>query len=168
MKKLCVIFESLVNPKNLGIADDVSLCTACDSEVHSANPLARSHQRVPVLPITAGNSCSSLVTTHQTSMTDPEKSLVLVQEDAKETTSLLFPKHSDNHNNNYNNNYNNNNKNNELLFNDDYPDLADYSSSMDYKFAGQYNKHKCGSGSAKLQVGFLLLRPISFIPEACI
>lgn len=112
-------------------ADDVSLCTACDLEVHSANPLARRHQRVPVVPIT-GNSCSSLATANHTTVTEPEKRVVLVQEDAKETASWLFPKNSDNHNNN--------NQNNELLFSDDYLDLADYNSSMDYKFTGQYNQ----------------------------
>lgn len=121
-------------------ADDVSLCTACDSEVHSANPLARRHQRVPVVPIT-GNSCSSLATPHHTSVTEPEKRAVLVQddqegkEDAKETASWLFP-YSDKVN------HNNNNQNNELLFSDDYLDLADYNSSMDYKFTGDYNQHQ--------------------------
>ncbi|KAF8096855.1 hypothetical protein N665_0299s0017 [Sinapis alba] len=29
-------------------ADSASLCTACDAEIHSANPLARRHQRVPI------------------------------------------------------------------------------------------------------------------------
>ncbi|KAJ4882731.1 Zinc finger protein CONSTANS [Raphanus sativus] len=121
-------------------ADDVSLCTACDSEVHSANPLARRHQRVPVVPIT-GNSCSSLATPHHTSVTEPEKRAVLVQddregkEDAKETASWVFP-YSDKVN------HNNNNQNNELLFSDDYLDLADYNSSMDYKFTGDYNQHQ--------------------------
>ncbi|CAH8327927.1 unnamed protein product [Eruca vesicaria subsp. sativa] len=124
-------------------ADDVSLCTACDSEVHSANSLSKRHQRVPVLPIT-GNSCSSLATTHHTTMTDPEKRELLVQEDAKETASWLFPKNSDNHNNNNHNNSNdnNNNNNNELLYSDDYLNLDDYNSSMDYKFTGQYNQHQ--------------------------
>ncbi|KAE8662392.1 hypothetical protein F3Y22_tig00113338pilonHSYRG00093 [Hibiscus syriacus] len=32
-------------------ADSASLCTTCDAEIHSANPLARRHQRVPILPI---------------------------------------------------------------------------------------------------------------------
>ncbi|KAJ1697801.1 hypothetical protein LUZ63_006313 [Rhynchospora breviuscula] len=33
-------------------ADAAALCTACDADVHSANPLARRHQRVPVAGLT--------------------------------------------------------------------------------------------------------------------
>ncbi|KAH0854269.1 LOW QUALITY PROTEIN: hypothetical protein HID58_090065, partial [Brassica napus] len=51
----------------------------------------------------------SLATANHTTVTEPEKRVVLVQEDAKETASWLFPKNSDYHNNN-------NNQNNELLF----------------------------------------------------
>ncbi|KAG7609333.1 B-box-type zinc finger [Arabidopsis suecica] len=122
-------------------ADDASLCTACDSEVHSANPLARRHQRVPILPI-SGNSFSSMTTTHHQSektMTDPEKRLVVDQEegeegdkDAKEVASWLFP----------NSDKNNNNQNNGLLFSDEYLNLVDYNSSMDYKFTGEYSQHQ--------------------------
>ncbi|CAA0828331.1 Zinc finger protein CONSTANS-LIKE 2 [Striga hermonthica] len=31
-------------------ADAASLCTACDAEIHSVNPLARRHHRVPISP----------------------------------------------------------------------------------------------------------------------
>lgn len=119
-------------------ADDASLCTACDSEVHSANPLARRHHRVPIY----GNSYSSMATHHKsetTTKTDPEKRLVVEiergQEDVKdkEAASWLFP-NSDK--------YSGNNQNNELLFSDEYLDLADYNSSMDYKFTGQYNQEQ--------------------------
>lgn len=32
-------------------ADAASLCVACDAEIHSANPLARRHHRVPIMPV---------------------------------------------------------------------------------------------------------------------
>lgn len=32
-------------------ADAASLCAACDSDIHSANPLARRHHRVPIPPV---------------------------------------------------------------------------------------------------------------------
>ncbi|XP_044954536.1 zinc finger protein CONSTANS-LIKE 5-like isoform X1 [Hordeum vulgare subsp. vulgare] len=32
-------------------ADAAALCAACDADIHHANPLARRHERVPVLPI---------------------------------------------------------------------------------------------------------------------
>lgn len=32
-------------------ADAASLCASCDADIHSVNPLARRHQRVPILPI---------------------------------------------------------------------------------------------------------------------
>lgn len=35
-------------------ADAAALCAACDASIHSANLLARRHQRVPVLPALAG------------------------------------------------------------------------------------------------------------------
>ncbi|CAD6247870.1 unnamed protein product [Miscanthus lutarioriparius] len=34
-------------------ADAAALCTACDADIHDANPLARRHERVPVQPIGA-------------------------------------------------------------------------------------------------------------------
>ncbi|KAL0709570.1 hypothetical protein Bca4012_016548 [Brassica carinata] len=114
-------------------ADDASLCTACDSEVHSANAIARRHHRVPVLPV-SGNSYISMDTHHQTETTEaePEKRLVIHQEEdeARETASWLLPKDK------------NSNQNNELLLSDEYLDLADYNTSMDYKFTGQYNQHQ--------------------------
>ncbi|CAA7018141.1 unnamed protein product [Microthlaspi erraticum] len=120
-------------------ADDASLCAACDSEVHSANPLARRHHRVPIY----GNSYISMTTHHKTetsTKTDPEKRPVVEQEGGKEdakykeAVSWLFPnteKTSGNHNNN-----------NGLLYSDEYLDLADYNSSMDYKFTAQYNQEQ--------------------------
>ncbi|WOK92643.1 zinc finger protein CO3-like [Canna indica] len=35
-------------------ADAAALCAACDASIHSANPLARRHHRVPVLPAAGG------------------------------------------------------------------------------------------------------------------
>ena len=32
-------------------ADAASLCSSCDADIHSANPLASRHHRVPILPI---------------------------------------------------------------------------------------------------------------------
>ncbi|XP_047076453.1 zinc finger protein CONSTANS-LIKE 3-like [Lolium rigidum] len=37
-------------------ADAAALCAACDADIHTANPLSRRHERVPVLPI--GTPCS--------------------------------------------------------------------------------------------------------------
>ncbi|VVB09437.1 unnamed protein product [Arabis nemorensis] len=68
---------------NPGPLDAASLCTACDSEIRSANPLARRHQRVPILPI-SGNSYSSMANNHSsetTVTTDPENRLVVGQEE---------------------------------------------------------------------------------------
>nr|AKX67228.1 zinc finger protein CONSTANS [Arabidopsis lyrata subsp. lyrata] len=137
-------------------ADDASLCIACDSEVHSANPLSRRHQRVPILPI-SGNSFSSMATHHQseTTMTDPEKRLVVDQEkgeegdeDAKEVASWLFPNSDKN-----SGNKKINNQNNGLLFSDEYLDLVDYNSSMDYKFTGQYHQHQQNCGVPQTSYG---------------
>ncbi|ESQ41563.1 hypothetical protein EUTSA_v10015486mg [Eutrema salsugineum] len=115
-------------------ADDASLCIACDSEVHSANPLARRHHRVPILPI-SGISYTSMAT-------DPEKTVMVVdpkggEEDAKEDASWLFP-HSDI----YNDSHKNHDQNNGFLFSDEYLELTDYNSRMDYKFTGQYTQHQ--------------------------
>ena len=40
-------------------ADAVALCVTCDSDIHSANPLAHRHDRVPVEPFFAPSSRSS-------------------------------------------------------------------------------------------------------------
>ncbi|CAH2072659.1 unnamed protein product [Thlaspi arvense] len=116
-------------------ADDASLCTACDSDVHSANPLARRHHRVPI----SGNSYRSMANHHQceTTMTNPETRLVVRQEegdeDVKEAASWLFPDSDKNSGSHHDN---------ELLFSDEYLDLDDYNSSMDYKFKGQHIQHQ--------------------------
>lgn len=41
-------------------ADSASLCAACDAHIHSANPLARRHHRVPI-PNEEGKSASWLL-----------------------------------------------------------------------------------------------------------
>nr|UOF76492.1 CONSTANS-like protein [Olimarabidopsis pumila] len=137
-------------------ADDASLCTACDSEVHSANPLARRHQRVPILP-TSGNSYSSMATRHQSenTVTEPENRLVVDQEgsneggeDGKKVASWLFTNSDKN-----SGNHNDINQNNGLLFSDAYLDLADYNSSMDYQFTGQYNQQQQDCGVPQTSYG---------------
>ncbi|KGN53769.1 zinc finger protein CONSTANS-LIKE 2 [Cucumis sativus] len=69
-------------------ADAASLCAACDAEIHSANPLARRHQRVP---ISRGGAMFRSVE----------------EEDEEEAASWLLMnpgKNNDNKNNNNNNN----------------------------------------------------------------
>jgi hypothetical protein len=39
-------------------ADAAALCAGCDADIHTANPLARRHERVPVQPIGAASSPS--------------------------------------------------------------------------------------------------------------
>ncbi|XP_010492434.1 PREDICTED: zinc finger protein CONSTANS-like [Camelina sativa] len=137
-------------------ADDASLCTACDSEVHSANPLARRHHRVPILPI-SGNSYSSMASHHQseTIMTDQEKVPVVDQErsvqggeESKKVASWLFTNSDKNKAN-----HNGNNQNNGLLFSDAYLDLADYNSSIDCQFTGQYNQQQQDCGVPQTSYG---------------
>ena len=40
-------------------ADAAALCAACDADIHTANPLARRHERVPVLPIGTTDTAAS-------------------------------------------------------------------------------------------------------------
>ncbi|CAN8256170.1 unnamed protein product [Cochlearia groenlandica] len=97
-------------------ADSAYLCTSCDAQVHSANRVASRHKRVLV--------CESY-----------QEGGKEGHEDAKEVTSWLFPNSDIN-----STTHNNNSQNNGLLFSDDYLDLVDYNSSMDYKLTGQYNQ----------------------------
>ncbi|KAL0546316.1 hypothetical protein IC582_016223 [Cucumis melo] len=70
-------------------ADAASLCAACDAEIHSANPLARRHQRVP---ISSGGAMFRSVE----------------EEDEEEAASWLLMNPGKNNNDNKNNNSNNN------------------------------------------------------------
>ncbi|KAL8528533.1 hypothetical protein ACS0TY_006094 [Phlomoides rotata] len=42
-------------------ADSASLCAACDADIHSANPLARRHHRVPIQPALYGHNSGGFV-----------------------------------------------------------------------------------------------------------
>ncbi|CAN8260665.1 unnamed protein product [Cochlearia groenlandica] len=91
-------------------ADDASLCTSCDAEIHSANPLASRHQRVPIL---ATKPCSSMTETHADNGDDDEVA----------SWFLLNPQgKSINHNNGF-------------LFGVEYLDLVDYNQFEDHEYS---------------------------------
>lgn len=52
MCEVCEVAPAVVTCK----ADAASLCVACDTDIHSANPLAQRHERVPVTPLYEGGS----------------------------------------------------------------------------------------------------------------
>ncbi|KAJ0244621.1 Zinc finger protein CONSTANS-LIKE 2 [Hirschfeldia incana] len=102
-------------------ADSASLCTACDAEIHSANPLARRHQRVPL----SANSCSSIATD-----ADDNNGVMMVEkEDEDEVASWLMLNPGKNNNNGF-------------LFGVEYLDLVDYSSSLDNQFEDGYSQYQ--------------------------
>ncbi|CAN8256168.1 unnamed protein product [Cochlearia groenlandica] len=101
-------------------ADAASLCRACDSKVHSANPLARRHQRVPILPI-SGNSYSSMVTNHLSE-----------HEDEAEAASWLLTSSGNNSGDN------NHSHKNGFSIGEEYLGRVDNSSNMNKQFTDQH------------------------------
>ncbi|KAG6581703.1 Zinc finger protein CONSTANS-LIKE 2, partial [Cucurbita argyrosperma subsp. sororia] len=75
-------------------ADAASLCAACDAEIHSANPLARRHQRVPISRATAEE--------------EEEEEEVEEQEEEEEAASWLLMNPVKNNSGGSNKNTNNN------------------------------------------------------------
>jgi hypothetical protein len=122
-------------------ADAASLCTACDADIHSANPLARRHQRVPILPISGclhGSPVGPAAGETEDRFTTQEGEETISEEEEDEAASwlLLNPvKNSKNQNNNG------------FLFGgevDEYLDLVEYNSCTENQCSDQYNQqHYC-------------------------
>ncbi|KAL7605840.1 hypothetical protein Lser_V15G20419 [Lactuca serriola] len=119
-------------------ADLAYLCATCDAVIHSANPLAGRHHRVPVIPI------SGLIDEHQTSdarsitgvgadhggfLSQESKDAIDNEDEENEAASWLQ--------------FGNENQNGEMngcLFNgDDYLELVEYNSCQDSLFSDDHN-----------------------------
>ncbi|XP_074294652.1 zinc finger protein CONSTANS-LIKE 2-like [Silene latifolia] len=113
-------------------ADAASLCATCDADIHSANPLARRHHRVPIYGhdpsgIMSGDDYLGDETTDEADE-DEAASWLLLNQPASGKTST----HNHNHNNN-------NNNNTEV---DEYLDLFEYNTNGDNHYCEQFDKQK--------------------------
>ncbi|CAH8313285.1 unnamed protein product [Eruca vesicaria subsp. sativa] len=100
-------------------ADAASLCTSCDAQIHSANPLARRHQRVPISANT------------DVMMVGEDK-----EDDDDEVASWLMLNPGKNNNNGF-------------LFGVEYLDLVDYNSGIDNQFEDQYSQYQKSFGGGE-------------------
>lgn len=132
-------------------ADAASLCTTCDADIHSANPLARRHHRVPVMPIPGSlygpqaadqGSMMSMGADTEAGFLSQEAEDTLDEEEEDEAASwLLFNPPAKN-------SQNQNSTNGFFLGGegvDEYLDLVEYNSCQDNQFSSdqlQYNNHQ--------------------------
>lgn len=106
-------------------ADAAYLCSTCDADIHSANPLARRHQRVPIsaMPNAGGFTVEETANEYE--------------EDETASWLLLNPLK------------NNHTSGNILFGGDEYLDLMEYNSCQDSQFTGDdggYNSQHQYSG----------------------
>ncbi|KAK6154943.1 hypothetical protein DH2020_009191 [Rehmannia glutinosa] len=133
-------------------ADAASLCSACDAEIHSANPLARRHHRVPIVP---GMFYGGLAMEPPGGDAEEDESTV-DEEDEDEAASwlLLNPvKNGDGQNND---------ENGPTLFGgavDEYLDLDDFNSSQ---FNDQFNSQQQNFGVSQKSYGGDSVVPIQY------
>ncbi|KAJ6752968.1 ZINC FINGER PROTEIN CONSTANS-LIKE 1 [Salix koriyanagi] len=119
-------------------ADAASLCTACDADIHSANPLARRHQRVPILPISGclyGAQAGHAAGETEDQFMTPEGEETTGEEDEEEAASWLLLNPAKNSSTNQNNNG--------FLFGgevDDYLDIVEFNSRAENQYSDQCNQ----------------------------
>lgn len=129
-------------------ADAASLCATCDAVIHSANPLARRHHRVPLMPIPYGHQETHPIGVgiidSQGGFLSQESECTIDDHDENEAASwLLFD--DDDPAKNTKNQYGNSNTNG-FLFDgeeggvDEYLDLVEYNSCQDTHFS---DDHQC-------------------------
>ncbi|XP_051140774.1 zinc finger protein CONSTANS-like [Andrographis paniculata] len=74
-------------------ADDASLCAACDSDIHSANPLACRHHRIPIA-MDSGSDDDDKLLTDRTVVDEDEATLWLLpgadQKNSHHVVDMLF------------------------------------------------------------------------------
>ncbi|KVH92606.1 CCT domain-containing protein [Cynara cardunculus var. scolymus] len=130
-------------------ADAASLCATCDAVIHSANPLARRHHRVPVMPIPYGHqetdhprSILGVGIDSQGGFLSQESECTIDDQDENEAASwLLFDDDPAKNSKNQNQYGNSNSNTNGFLFNgDEYLDLVEYNSCQETQFS---DDHKC-------------------------
>ncbi|KAI3669914.1 hypothetical protein L6452_41394 [Arctium lappa] len=129
-------------------ADAASLCATCDAVIHSANPLARRHHRVPVMPIPYGHqetdprSIIGVGIESRGGFLSQESECTVDDQDEHEATSWLLFNDDPAKNSKNQNQYGNGNTNG-FLFNgeggvDEYLDLVEYNSCQDTQFSDDY------------------------------
>ncbi|KAI3452154.1 hypothetical protein Pfo_008819 [Paulownia fortunei] len=147
-------------------ADAASLCAACDSDIHSANPLARRHHRVPIPPIPGllyGASAPGLVMgppvgDAEDEFLTQEADEIVDGEDEDEAASWLLL-------NPVKNGDNQSNDNGPTLFGgvvDDYLDLDDYNSCQNSQFNDKYNNQQQHYGVPQKSYGGDSVVPIQY------
>lgn len=127
-------------------ADAASLCAACDAEIHSANPLARRHHRVPITRV------ATLVPTLEDEVEEEN------EEDEAASWLLMNPlKTNVNNTSRSSNNHNNNNNNNGLFLlgaeveeDDSYLNFVEFNDDHQYEGLKNYG----GGGDSVVPIEF--------------